>query len=106
MLKRAYIAAQLIDASIVKGLLESKGLNPVLKGEYAWIARGETPLTQDTAPAIWVPEEELDEAHELIDEYENPSRYAPRACPSCGEILEGQFTQCWRCGAFIDEENE
>lgn len=97
MLKRCYIAADPVDAHMVRGELEANGIHAVVKGEYAWTARGETPLTDDTAPAVWVEESELEAARRFIE-----SRHRDAGddwkCPGCGERLEGQFTQCWHCG--------
>lgn len=98
MLKRAYIAADPVDAHIVRGMLEAQGLHAVVKGDIAWSARGETPLTDDTAPAVWVREEDLQSARELI-ESQHRAGGSDWKCRKCGERLEGQFTQCWNCGA-------
>jgi hypothetical protein len=37
------------DAHLLKGLLESEGIEAVVQGEFLWIARGEVPITTDTA---------------------------------------------------------
>jgi hypothetical protein len=32
-----------------------------------------------------------------------PNPAGPWSCPGCGETLEGQFTECWNCGAARPE---
>lgn len=100
MLKRAYIAADPVDAHMVRGMLEAQGIAAVVKGDIAWSARGETPPMDDTAPQVWVDEADLAEAREAIDRRErgDVGRGRPWGCPSCGERIEAQFDQCWNCG--------
>lgn len=98
MLKRAYIAADPVDAQMVRGFLEAQGIHAVVKGEFAWSARGETPVTDDTAPAVWVEEDRLGDARRLIESLHEDAG-EDWQCPRCGERLEGQFNQCWHCGA-------
>lgn len=101
MLKRAYIAADPVDAHMVRGMLEAQGIAAVVKGEFAWSARGETPPMDDTAPQVWVDEQDVDAARQAIERWERGELggQAEWRCPSCAERLEGQFTQCWNCGA-------
>ncbi len=101
MLKRAYIAADPVDAHMVRGMLEALGIDAVVKGDIAWSARGETPPMDDTAPQVWVDEADVPAAREAIARRERgeAGQGGEWRCPSCGERLEAQFTQCWNCGA-------
>lgn len=101
MLKRAYIAADPVDAHMVRGMLEALGIAAVVKGDIAWSARGETPPMDDTAPQVWVDEADMTAAREAIERRERGDAGSGRGwrCASCGERLESQFTQCWNCGA-------
>lgn len=101
MLKRAYIAADPVDAHMVRGMLEALGIHAVVKGDIAWSARGETPPMDDTSPQVWVDEADVPAAREAIERRQRDEAGQAEAwrCPSCGERLEGQFTQCWNCGA-------
>jgi hypothetical protein len=101
MLKRAYTAADPVDAHMVCGMLQALGIHAVVKGDIAWSARGETPPMDDTAPQVWVDEADVPAARDAIERRERGD-VGPETdwrCPSCGERLEGQFTQCWNCGA-------
>jgi hypothetical protein len=55
----------------------------------------------DTLPSIWVPEEDRARARELIERAlkETPAPDDDWICAGCGEAIEGQFTECWQCGA-------
>lgn len=101
MLKRAYIAADPVDAHMVRGMLEALGIHAVVKGDIAWSARGETPPMDDTSPQVWVDEADVPAAREAIEcrQRDEAGQVEAWRCPSCGEQLEGQFTQCWNCGA-------
>ncbi|MBV8779962.1 MAG: hypothetical protein JO353_01065, partial [Phycisphaerae bacterium] len=67
------------------------------------MARGDIPFTQSALPSIWVNEADVPAAQRIIDEMKRggPAHAHPApiwTCPNCGEILEGQFTTCWKCG--------
>jgi hypothetical protein len=57
---------------------------------------------------VWVPEADVARAIPVVDEYRRVDKAnavddaeRPRAtwtCPNCGEKVEEQFTQCWKCG--------
>lgn len=124
-MKRVYLARDPADAHLVRGVLESEGIDAVVQGEALWSARGELPLTAESAPSVWVAGENHERARGLIEEYEraiDPSRCGncghrlgespptvcpqcgqdnskpePWICPECGEAIEGQFAECWRC---------
>jgi hypothetical protein len=104
-MRQVYSAEHPTEAHIVKGILESAGIAAVVKGDILFSARGEIPITPETAPAVWIEEESrYDEARRIVRRYELantgklPSKETWR-CPSCGEKLEGQFTHCWKWGA-------
>ena len=89
---------------MVRGILESAGIEAVVRGEVLFSARGEVPITPETAPSVWiVAKSRYDEARRIIRTYElakndKLSVGSTWLCPSCGENHEGQFTHCWQCG--------
>ena len=129
-MKRVYTARDPADAHLVRGMLESNGIKAIVQGEALWSARGELPLTAESAPSVWASGEDYERARALIEDYErtiDPSRCAncghqlgesppsicpqcgqdnstpePWICPQCGEAIDGQFSECWRC-AGVDE---
>lgn len=104
-MRQVYSAEHPTEAHIVKGMLESGGIEAVVKGDILFSARGEIPITYETAPSVWIVEEgRYDEARRIIKQYEQAKSGKCASgkewtCPSCREKLESQFTHCWKCGA-------
>jgi len=109
-MKQVYIADEPAEAHLVKGILEQYGISCEVRGEALWGARGQLPLTSETLPAIWIIDDNrFEEAKELTERFENGTLTANAGeevwkCPECGEEVEGQFTDCWQCGANRPEE--
>lgn len=99
-----YSARNPTEAHLLKGILESYGIGCVVRGEALFSVRGEVPLTPDTAPSVWILDNnDADEAGRIIKEYESSnmldgSDKESWICRYCGEDSEGQFTKCWNCG--------
>jgi hypothetical protein len=102
---QVYLAADPLEAHLVKGLLESAGIEAAVGGEALFAVRGAVPMTTETLPSVWVVQEDtVARARELIDEYKQGRQPGgddarPWRCASCGEQQESQFTNCWQCGA-------
>lgn len=49
---------------------------------------------------LWVSEDSYPRAAELLASWQqpNPAAAASWTCPSCGELVEAQFSSCWKCG--------
>jgi hypothetical protein len=100
---RVYIAQNPTEAHFVRGLLETQLIECVVKGETLFAARGEVPLTIDTAPSVWIYDrEQLEQARTAVSEYERAMREDSSGgetwvCEICGEEHESQFTSCWKC---------
>lgn len=103
-MKKVYEARNPADAHLLKGLLEGENIPAVVRGEFLWGARGEVPVTPETGPSVWVPEEDCERAMELLrafDPEDSPADPPPGPewkCPGCGETNEARFTECWQCG--------
>jgi hypothetical protein len=103
-MKKVYMAMNPTDAHLLKGVLESEGIEAVVQGEFLWIARGEVPITTDTAPSVWVLDEaDYERATQVVKEFQSSGEISGPddeewKCDNCGEINEGQFTECWNCG--------
>ena len=103
-MEKVYIAMNPTDAHLVRGLLESEGIEAVVQGEFLWTARGEVPITTDTAPSVWVLDEaDYERAMEVVKAFQSSERMSDSEnkewkCDKCNENNEGQFTECWRCG--------
>jgi len=103
-MKRIYTAMNLTDAHLVRGLLESEGIEAVVQGEFLWTARGEVPITTDTAPSVWIADDaNYERAMEVVNKLQSSEESSDPEnkewkCDKCNETNEGQFTECWRCG--------
>ncbi len=67
-MKRVFQATDIIEASIVKGLLESNGVSAHISGYYLQGAIGEIPPTGNTA--IWVEDSFHAKAQLIVEEYQ------------------------------------
>ncbi len=104
-MKQVYSAQNPTEAHLVRGILETRGISCEVRGDVLFGARGEIPLTHETAPSVWIEEDfRYKEARRIVQEYEsanagNREKRKSWICSSCGEELEGQFTHCWNCGS-------
>jgi hypothetical protein len=103
-MKQVFVARNPTEAHLVKGVLETRGILTEVRGEALWGTRGETPLTPDTLPTVWVLDDlQAPEAARIVEEYFSSVSASGQAqgwrCPICGEQLEPQFSECWKCGA-------
>ena len=103
-MKQVYIAENLTEAHLIKGLLEAEGILSVVQGEYLSWVRGGAPMMPDTCPSVWVfNKSHFGRAKKLVSAFysgENSKEATRKAwrCAKCGELIEGQFNQCWQCG--------
>ncbi len=98
-----YSARDSTEAEFVKGLLEAEEISAVVQGSALEGARGDIPFTAASLPSVWVNEADVARAEQVVDEFRRggPASTQPQVdwkCPNCGEMLEGQFTSCWKCG--------
>lgn len=103
MMRKLYTARDAMEAHFLRGLLENEGIAGVVQGELLATARGDLPMTQETLPSVWVRDEDLEQAQSIAATLQTPQAYDSAQpswnCPACGEVVEGQFTDCWNCGA-------
>ena len=107
-MQHVYTARDPMDANFVSGLLKQQGIEAVVQGEALGTAWGTLPLSAESLPTVWVPEADVERAKPVIEEYRRTDEanavegsQAARAtwvCANCGEKVEEQFTQCWKCG--------
>lgn len=110
VLKKVYEAKNAADAHLLRGLLESEGIPAIVRGV------GIAPFMEvglfriGSRPTVWVLEDaRFSRALEVVHGYRtDPDQAAAAAdgaapaaawiCPSCGESMEQQFSDCWSCG--------
>lgn len=100
-MKKLYEAKDLPEAHILRGLLETAGIDAIVRGQSLDPLRGAIPLTEQ--PSVWIMDDADEErAVPILEEYlervEDPREHSPWTCSSCGEEIAPQFTECWSCG--------
>jgi len=97
------------DVAALRDLLAEHGIAAHVLDEDTARRRGALPFRLPVAE-LWIDREE-DEARAapIVARYLSESRRAvrrpPWKCPQCGQIIGGQFTECWNC-ALNDEEDD
>ena len=108
-LKKVYVASGPGDAHLLRGLLESEGIDAVIRGDDFVPLQGGGLFNIETRPSIWVlDDDQFARACEIASEYVHRSARTDAlagqstgetwSCQSCGEPIERQFTACWKCG--------
>jgi hypothetical protein len=101
-MKQVHAARHAIEAHLVRGLLISHGIPAEVRGEFLTSGWGELPVD---VCSVWVTDDaQFEAANELLVSFFKGSFARifggeSWTCSACGETLEGQFTQCWKCGA-------
>jgi len=101
-MRQLHVAKHAPEAHLVRGFLAAHGITAQVRGEFLTSGWGELPVD---VCSVWVHDDrDYERARELLIEFlagTQARRYSGEAwtCGNCGERLEGQFTQCWRCGA-------
>ncbi len=88
-----------IAAAHLAGALRATGIACEVRNTALAGAMGEIPFLE-CAPQVWI-HNALDEprAREVMVQLRTPISGDHWTCEQCGESLEPQFGQCWRCGA-------
>jgi hypothetical protein len=100
-MRRVHVSLNLIEINHVKNLLEASGIRCLLRNELMMTLAGEVPFDQCAAQLWIVDDSDRWRAKEIMAEWRRArfTRGPPWICGDCGEPHEGQFGQCWKCGA-------
>ncbi|MBU0639025.1 MAG: DUF2007 domain-containing protein, partial [Planctomycetes bacterium] len=99
----------LARVEMLRGLLAQHGIESVVMNAGLAHVGGEVPFFL-TGPELWVArDEDLARALEIVEQFESGAEEAsvPREawqCSKCGEMIEGQFTECWNCRLVYDAD--
>jgi len=105
-MKKIYAAKNPIDAHLLKGALEAEKIQAIVQGDFLWSARGEVPISPETCPSVWIIDDaDYEKAVQVLEDFESEEMtgdFQTREwkCDNCNEINEGQFLECWQCGAL------
>lgn len=90
----AYTAENSVEAYLVKGLLEARGLDAVVLDEHI-----------GDYPSVWVePNSNVEIVRQVIVDFRYTNTMGEIqtglwCCSICSEKIERQFTMCWQCGS-------
>lgn len=88
-------------AGFIEGVLNQAGISAHVLQAGLYGAAGEVPPNECWARIVVVHAAQEAQARAIITTYLEGGEQIdlPQwSCPRCGEISEGQFTQCWQCG--------
>src|SRR5687767_4108163 len=100
-MKKIYSAQDLLMLGHLKSVLEARGIDCVLRNVHLSGAMGELPPIE-CWPELWVlDDEKYARAQGILGRALAPlqSVQKPWKCGRCAEVIEGQFLECWNCGA-------
>lgn len=102
-----YSSLNLHEIHHLRNLLEIEGIHCQIKNEMLSRLAGEIPFTE-CAPQLWLQDErDLERAKQVLKEFGRGGGAAPTwQCPNCNEMLEGQFSACWHCGALRQDADQ
>ncbi len=104
-MKQVYRARDGVEAHFIRAQLEARGIDAIVQGDSLQWGTGDIPFFH-TTPTVHTRDEDAEDALAAIAELRaapaGPDRPDPWTCPTCGESIEPQFTECWRCGADAD----
>ena len=99
-MKRLTSAPNLALATLWADMLSNAGIDATVQRMYASSIAGELPPDQ-ALPEVWVSDDaQLERARALLHELRHPL-HRHWHCPSCGELVDGPFEQCWNCGTAM-----
>ncbi len=98
-MKTVYSAPHIALVSLMKNVLEGQGIECWIRNEFLAGAAGQLPPIE-CWPELCVGDDVAAEAEAIVENALScdPEPLKSWKCPSCGEDVEGQFTECWKCG--------
>ena len=100
-MRKVYASDDFLLVGHLRQVLENHHVHCVVRNEHLIGGAGELPPIE-CWPELWiVDDDQWEKARALVDAClpDRSRQRRPWCCPGCGESLEGQFTECWRCGA-------
>jgi hypothetical protein len=98
-MEKVFVAQNPVEAHLVLGLLEAEGIAAEVRGEALFTTLQGGASASALLPAVWADPGQRDAAEVVLARYRQGGIQAGAswAC-ACGELLEAQFSHCWKCG--------
>ena len=97
-MKTVYSAPNLSLVSIIQNILDQHGINCWIKNEFLSSGIGDLPPIE-CWPQLCVEDDDFSVAKRIVEAALVETAAPGWTCNVCGEEIEGQFTECWKCGA-------
>jgi Putative prokaryotic signal transducing protein len=97
--RKVFSSESIVEVSHLRNVLECAGIRCHIRNDQLSGALGEIPFLE-CWPELWIAHEgDALRARALLDEERRKSGESRPSwiCARCGERLEGQFNECWRC---------
>ena len=97
---KLYVSNSLIEVEARKEILDQEGILCTVKNQQGSSLAGEVPFAE-VFPELWViNNDDYPRAREILDQWDETSKQRAEkwTCSQCGELHEGEFTTCWKCG--------
>lgn len=106
-MRKLYSAESIILIAHLRNVLEAAGIPASIRNDRLAGALGEIPFTE-CWPELWIRHtgDTLRAQAIIAEELNHPAARDSWTCPGCGEVLGGQFSDCWRCAADVDKVHE
>jgi len=107
-MKKIFTADNFVQLDQIRALLRENGIECLHKGETSigsGAAGGEVPPVAVRNELHVFEESDVNKAKMLINEFlKSEIQSRDWICDECGEKIEKQFTQCWKCAEEADSE--
>lgn len=102
-MRRVYSDFNLSLLVLLANELELAGIPHEVRNQYSGGALGEVPM-MEAMPELCVADSDYVRAETLIQQYLAAQETSDEwQCSQCGEMLGGQYNQCWQCGQVRDD---
>jgi hypothetical protein len=93
------VSLNALEIHHLKNVLNAEGIGCWIKNEFLSRLAGEIPFVECALELHLMHEEDRWRAEQLLAAWRRPPPPAASwICATCGERLEGQFNECWKCG--------
>ncbi len=106
---KVLVAESPLHAGLARITLEAEGLQVQLRQMELWAVAVEVLYTEGAAPSVWVPEEQAEQAREILEKHKQKLQSqasGPQTqwhCSHCDEYNDSNFESCWQCGHVAPE---
>jgi hypothetical protein len=100
-MKKVHSAQDPLMLAHFKVVLEANGIDCFFRNVHLTAGMGELPPIE-CWPELWVwDDEKYARAKAILTRALTPLKSVKKSweCGRCGEVIEGQFSQCWNCGS-------